>query len=45
MINIEDCALIKTNSLYVYVSENKEKMLKTVKNQGTVGIGKRKKIY
>ena len=30
------------NSLYVNMPENKEKMLKTVKKEGSVGIGKRK---
>ena len=43
LISVEDCVLIEKNCLYVYVSESKEKMLKVVKNEGTVDIGKTKR--
>ena len=42
LISVEDCVLIEKNCLYNYVSESKEKMLKVVKNEGTVDIGKTK---
>ena len=42
LISVEDCALIERNCLYNYVSESEENMLKVVKNEGTVDIGKTK---
>ena len=44
LISVEDCVLIEKNCLYVYVSESKEQMLKVVKNDRTVYIGKTKDI-
>ena len=43
LISLEDCVLIEKNCLHVYVSGSKEKMLKVVKNEGTVEIEKTKK--
>ena len=37
---MEDCVLIEKNCQYAYAAESNEKMMKAVKREGTVDIGK-----
>ena len=39
MISVEDCVEIETNSLHQYIIESKEKLLKSVKDEGILGEG------
>jgi len=43
LISVEDCVLIENNSLYEYVSNSEEKLLREVFNEGVVMTGRDKK--